>query len=149
MWLATLSVMQLSVLVQQLTLGPIRTEHVHTFLILSDTVVRRRQCDHNTRIVWSCHVVQWLTSEHLKIRNASKPALRFAVHIAGFILPRNITPHCFLLRLLSLLLFLLSFFLSSFRSYSWFPFCFWFVYLIWFLFFTFFRFSLPFFPLCF
>jgi len=119
-------------LIQQLTLGPVHTEHVHTFLTLSDTIVRRRQSGHNTRIVWSCHVVQWRMSEHLKIRNASKSALRFAVHIAGFILPRNCTPHCFPLRLLSFL----SVFLSSFRSYSWFPFCFWFVYLTWFLFFA-------------
>jgi len=122
-------------LVLQLTLGPVRTEYVHTFLILSDINVRRGQNDHNTRIVWSCHVVQWLMSEYHKVKNASKSALRFAVQISGFILARNITPHCFLLRLL-------SFLLSSFRSYSWFPFCLLFVYLIWFLFVAF----LPFFP---
>jgi len=58
MWPTTLSVGQVSDLIQQLTLGPVRTEYVRTFLIPSDTNVRRRQSDHNTRIVWSCHMVQ-------------------------------------------------------------------------------------------
>ena len=87
--------------------------------------------------------------EHLKIKNASKSALRLAVSMAGFILAQNISPRYVLLRLLSFLLvlifvFLLSFFIPFLLLLSFLFFC---VYFIWFCSLLYFLcFSLPYFP---
>lgn len=155
-------------------LAAVRTESAHTFLIVSDNILRRRQSDYRAGAVWSCNVVQRFVLKHLKINSANKPTPRCEVYITVFLTEKNFMPQCFLLLLSGCCPFFCSWFppfsflilkldiplcfhlikafnfsfLSSFRFHSSFPSYFFFLYLIWTFSFLFIFVSVFFVSLC-